>query len=150
MSGMWILVKNCRRAGIEANEAWVSLPEVLVSLVLTLLLAESLLPLLLTGMQGIRLAGDRTAACTYADSLLEEMKVRPELLIGINENEWVLAEDLQFSVTSPADMEASISLAPLEGASSLCQARLKVSSTGGSRSWEENLLGLVPMPADQE
>lgn len=150
MSGFWIMAKNNRRAGIETNEDGVSLLEVMVALVLILLLVESLLPLLLTGMNGIGLAGERTAACTYADSLLEEMKVRPELLDGLDEQEWAGAEDLAFSVTSPAGMEACISMAPVEGAISLYQVRIKVLSTGGNRSWEENLLGFVPAPVDQD
>ncbi len=150
MSGFWFFKKTNGRAEIETNEAGVSLLEVMVSLVLTLLLVESLLPLLLTAVNGIEMAGERTTACTYADSLLEEMKACPQLLNGINNNAWVRTEDLAFSVPVPAGIEAYIILAPLPGLSSICQVRLKVLSTRGSRSWEENLLGLVPAPVDAD
>ncbi len=148
MSGYLISKKNSVRAGVRTSEAGVSLLEVMVAMVLTLLLIESLLQLMLVGMNGIALAGQRTTACAYADSLLEEMKARPEMLNGLSEHAIVRAVDLPFSVPIPPGVETYIRLAPLDGLSTLYEVQLKVISTRGSRQWEENLIGLVPAPAE--
>ena len=150
MSVFWGFRKINDQTGVGKAEAGVSLLEVVVALVLTLLLVESLLQLMLTGINGIGRSGQITTACTYVESLLEEMKVHPEILNGLPEQTTVDAADLPFSVPAPAGVEVYISLAPLDGGSALCQVRLKVLSTRGSRQWEEILIGLVPTPANQK
>ena len=150
MVKIWILKKNKALTGIETAEAGTSLLEVMIALVLTLLIVESLLPLMLVGTKGIGLAGQRTTACTYADSLLEELKVRPELLSGLTEDVDVGAAELPFSVPIPSGVEAYICWVPLDGLRSLCEVRVKVVSTRGSRQWEEDLVGIVLTPTEQE
>lgn len=132
------------------RDAGGAMVEVLVAFVLTLLLMESLLQLLLMGMNGIVLAGGKTTACTYAESLLEEMKVRPELLNGLEENETVPAAELAFSITAPEGNEAYLRLITIDSMPTLCQVKLQVYCKKGSRQWQENLVGVVLKPSVQD
>lgn len=148
MSDFWMKKKRNCHTGLTVDADGGVLLEVLVALVLTLLLLESFVELLLVGMNGIALAGQRTTACTYADSLLEEMKARPELLNDMAMHNTMPASDLSFSMPQPQDVRAYICLAPIDGISTLCQVRMKVISTKGNKQWEENLVGVVRTPAE--
>jgi len=138
--------KKCHEQAICHNNTGSALLEVILSLFLSLLLIEILLQLTLMGITNIVNAGQRTIACTYADSLLEEMKARPDLLQGVSLNTSVPASDLAFFVSVPANMQAEIQLLPLEGTEILCQVHVKVVSTEESSIWEEKLIGLIPSP----
>ena len=128
------------------KEAGFTLVEVVVSLALTLVLITGLLNLLLLGANSVSQGKGRTAACVYAVSLLEEMKARPELLAGVALAGPVKADSMPFIQSHPPGVEAEIDFKPLEGAQQLYVVNLKVLTTGGSRQWEECLVGIVRVP----
>jgi len=150
MSDIWFRMTKHDRNKICRNNTGGAMLEVIIALVLSLLLIESLLQLTLVGINNIVNAGQRTTACTYADSLLEEMKARPELLSGVLINTTFPASDLDFSVPEPPNIKAYIQLLPLDEVDTLCDVNVKVVSTKGSKSLEENLISLIPKPHDQE
>jgi len=128
------------------KEAGFTLVEVVVSLALTLVLITGLLNLLLLGVNSVSQGKGRTAACVYAVSLLEEMKSRPELLAGVALPGPVKADSMPFIQSHPPGVEAEIDFKPLAGTQQLYVVNLKVLTTGGSRQWEECLVGIVRVP----
>ncbi len=128
------------------GKAGLTLVEVVVSLALTLVLIGGLLNLLLLGVNSVSQGKGRTAACVYAVSLLEEMKSRPELLAGVALPGPVKADSMPFIQSHPPGVEAEIDFKLLEGAQQLYVVNLKVLTTGGSRQWEECLVGIVRVP----
>ncbi len=133
------------RQNICKNEG-VTLLEVLVSLVVSLVLIGGAFNLFLFGVNNISRGGGKTTACLYASSLLEEMKARPEILAGVVESGWVQADSMPFLQSHPPGVEAEIDFKPLEGAEQLYIVNLKVLTTGGSREWEEYLVGVIQAP----
>lgn len=149
MSDVCVNDNKCHRREFYRNCTGGAMLEVILAMILSLLLIESVLQLTLVGINNIVNAGQGTTACTCADSLLEEMKARPDLLQGVSLNTAVPASDLDFFVPVPADMQAEIQLLPLERTDALCQVRVKVVSSKGSSSWEEKLISVIPSPQFQ-
>lgn len=143
MKALWLNWRGCR---LRNTEGGITLLEVVVSLALTVVLMGGLLNLLLLGINNVSRGGERTAACIYASSLLEEMKARPELLAGVVESGQVKADSLPFLQSHPSEFEAKIEFKSLEGAQRLYVVNLKVLTTGGDGQWEECLVGIVPVP----
>lgn len=134
-----LLQKNGKQAGV-------TLLEVLVSLVITFLLIGGLFNLLLLGINNVSRGGERTAACIYASSLLEEMKARPEILAGVVDSGQIGPESMGFLQPHPPGFEAEINFKALEGTDRLYIVNLKVLTTGGNSGWEESLAGVVQAP----
>ncbi|MDD3853321.1 MAG: type IV pilus modification PilV family protein [Syntrophomonadaceae bacterium] len=138
-TGSKLLRKNGTQAGV-------TLLEVLVSLVITLVLIGGAFNLFLFGVNNVSRGEGKTAACIYASSLLEEMKSRPQILSGVVDSGWVQADSMPFIQTHPSGVEAEINLKPLEGVDQLYIVNLKVLTTGGSHEWEEFMVGVVRVP----
>lgn len=136
---------HCRQTDLVTinTSAGGSLLEVLASLTLILLVLTGILPVMLAGINSVQMAGQRTTACTYAESLLEELKMQPEWLQGRPMNIWIQADALPFTVPDQSGLEACISLSALDGGRALYQVNVRVAGTRGEVQWEENLIGIV-------
>lgn len=137
---------NTRANRWAYTEGGFILLEALLSLALALLLLGGVLSLLLLGMNDVSRGGERTAACIYAGSLLEEMKSRPEMLTGLLGAGQASADSLPFLTSPPPGLEAEISIKPLAGAQRLYVVKVEVLTVGRSAQWQEFLVGVVSIP----